>query len=38
VRNDARIITKLHRRVFLDKISDAECKIYLSFYVEASNR
>ena len=38
VRNDARIINKLHRRIFLDKITHDDCKIYLSFYVEASNR
>lgn len=38
VRNDARILNKLHRRVFLDKLTHEDCKIYLSFYVEASNR
>jgi MscS family membrane protein len=38
VRNDSRIINKLHRRVFLDKLSMEDCKIYLSFYVEAANR
>lgn len=38
VRSDARIINKLHRRVFLDKITNEDCKIYMSFYVEASNR
>ena len=38
VKNDARIINKLHRRVFLDKITHDDVKIYLSFYVEASNR
>lgn len=38
VRNDSRIINKLHRRVFLDKISLDDVKIYLSFYCEASNR
>jgi hypothetical protein len=38
VRNDARIMNKLHRRVFLDKIGMEDVKIYISFYVEASNR
>jgi MscS family membrane protein len=38
VKNDARIINKLHRRVFMDKITHDDVKIYLSFYVEASNR
>jgi hypothetical protein len=38
VRNDARIMNKLHRRVFLDKIDVHDVKIYISFYVEASNR
>lgn len=38
VRNDSRIINKLHRRVFLDKISLDDVKIYVSFYCEASNR
>ena len=38
VRNDARIINKLHRRVFLDKLTERDVQIYLSFYVEASNR
>ncbi|GBF96207.1 small conductance mechanosensitive ion channel [Raphidocelis subcapitata] len=38
VRNDARIINKLHRRIFLDKITHEDAQIYLSFYVEASNR
>jgi hypothetical protein len=38
VRNDGRIINKLHRRIFLDKITHDDAKIYLSFYVEASNR
>lgn len=38
VRNDSRIINKLHRRVFLDKISMDDVKIYVSFYCEASNR
>jgi hypothetical protein len=38
VRNDGRIINKLHRRIFLDKITHDDAQIYLSFYVEASNR
>jgi len=38
VRNDSRIVNKLHRRIFLDKITHDDVKIYLSFYVEASNR
>lgn len=38
VRNDTRVINKLHRRVFLDKISTEDAKIYLSFYLEAANR
>ena len=38
MRNDARIMNKLHRRVFLDKIGMEDVKIYISFYVEASNR
>ena len=35
---DARIIQKLHRRVFLDKITREEATLYLSFYCEAANR
>lgn len=38
LRQDPRIIQKLHRRVFLDKLTRDECTIYLSFYVEAANR
>ena len=38
LRQDARIIQKLHRRVFLDKINREECTILVSFYVEAANR
>eukprot|EP00198_Chlamydomonas_reinhardtii_P010846 XP_001700183.1 predicted protein [Chlamydomonas reinhardtii] len=38
VRNDQRIITKLHRRIFLDKVTHDDCRIYVSFYVEAANR
>jgi len=35
---DPRVIQKLHRRVFLDKITRDEATIYLSFYVESANR
>lgn len=35
---DPRVIQKLHRRVFLDKITRDEATLYLSFYVEAANR
>lgn len=35
---DPRVIQKLHRRVFLDKLTRDEATIYLSFYVEAANR
>ncbi|GAX82316.1 hypothetical protein CEUSTIGMA_g9745.t1 [Chlamydomonas eustigma] len=38
VRNDTRIINKLHRRIFLDKITHDDCKIYLSFYLEAASK
>jgi hypothetical protein len=38
LRQDTRIIQKLHRRVFLDKINRDECLVYISFYVEAANR
>ncbi|PSC71042.1 small conductance mechanosensitive ion channel family isoform B [Micractinium conductrix] len=38
LRQDPRVIQKLHRRVFLDKLTRDECTIYLSFYVEAANR
>jgi len=38
LRQDARIIQKLHRRVFLDKITKDDISIYVSFYVEATNR
>jgi hypothetical protein len=31
-------MNKLHRRVFLDKIGMEDVKMYISFYVEASNR
>ena len=35
MRQDPRIIQKLHRRVFLDKITRDEASIYVSCYVEA---
>jgi hypothetical protein len=35
---DPRVIQKLHRRVFLDKLTRDEATIYISFYVEAANR
>lgn len=38
LRQDSRIIQKLHRRVFLDKITKDDISIYISFYVEATNR
>lgn len=38
LRQDNRIIQKLHRRVFLDKVTREDCTIYVSFYVEAANR
>jgi len=38
VRNDTRVINKLHRRVFLDKITPDDARIYLSFYLEGANR
>lgn len=38
MRNDTRTINKLHRRVFLDKITHEDCRIYMSFYLEAANR
>ena len=38
LRQDSRIIQKLHRRVFLDKITRDDLSIYISFYVEAANR
>jgi len=38
IRQDPRIIQKLHRRVFLDKLSREEVGIYISFYLEAANR
>lgn len=38
IRQDQRIIQRLHRRVFLDKVTREEITIYISFYVEAANR
>lgn len=38
IRQDPRIIQKLHRRVFLDKITRDQVSIYISCYVEAPNR
>lgn len=38
IRQDPRIIQKLHRRVFLDKITREQVTLYVSFYVEAANR
>ena len=38
IRQDPRIIQKLHRRVFLDKITMEQVSIYISCYVEAPNR
>lgn len=38
MRQDTRIIQKLHRRVFLDKINREQINIYISCYVEAPNR
>eukprot|EP00798_Chlamydomonas_sp_ICE-L_P011468 gene11468-34184_t len=38
VRSDPRVISKLHRRVFLDKVDIHSCKITLSFYLDALNQ
>ena len=38
IRQDQRIIQRLHRRVFLDKMTREQITIYISFYVEAANR
>lgn len=38
LRQDNRIIQKLHRRVFLDDVTKEHCRLYISFYVEAANR
>ena len=32
------MLQKLHRRVFLDKLTRDEATLYISFYVEAANR
>eukprot|EP00798_Chlamydomonas_sp_ICE-L_P011587 gene11587-34289_t len=38
VRNDTRVIARLHRRAFLFNVNQNGCKIYISFYVDASNQ
>lgn len=38
IRQDPRIIQKLHRRVFLDKITRDQVSIYISCYVDSPNR
>lgn len=38
IKNDSRVLSKLHKRIFMDKITTEHVTIYLSFYVEASNR
>lgn len=38
IRQDQRIIQRLHRRVFLDKLTREQVSIYVSCYVEAANR
>ena len=38
IRQDQRIIQRLHRRVFLDKLTREQISIYVSCYVEAANR
>ncbi|MEW5303017.1 MAG: hypothetical protein WDW36_005750 [Sanguina aurantia] len=38
VRNDARVMNKLHRRIFMDKVTQEDVKIYISFYADAPNR
>lgn len=38
VRADSRILNKPHKRVFLDKIMNEHCSIYISLYVESANR
>lgn len=35
---DSRVLPKLHRRVFLDKIQRDQLTVYISFYIEAANR
>lgn len=38
LKNDSRVLNKLHKRIFMDKITSDYVTIYLSFYLEASNR
>lgn len=38
IRQDPHIIQRLHRRVFLDRITREQITIYISCYVEAANR
>ena len=38
IRQDPRIIQKLHRRVFMDKLTRDQVSIYISCYIEAANR
>ena len=38
LRADPRIIQKLHRRVFLERVDRDQALVYVSFYVEAANR
>lgn len=38
LRQDSRVIQRLHRRIFLEKITRDQAQIYTSFYVEAVNR
>lgn len=38
IRQDSRVINKLHKRAFLDAIDREFINIYISFYIEAPNR
>ena len=38
IRANSSVIQKLHRRVFLNKITMEDAEVYVSFYVTASNR
>jgi hypothetical protein len=38
MRSDTRVMNKLHRRVFVDKITKDDVQIYMSFYLDAANR
>jgi len=38
IRSHPSVIQKLHRRVFINKLTKEECGLYLSFYVAAVNR